>query len=58
MNTESTLHAIELAHKILQGNIVDSSGKLALNDKFFEGLDELLEKFQQTRELAEALREV
>jgi len=56
MNTESTLKAMELAHQLLQGNLVDKSGKLAVNDKFFEGLDEVLRKFSETRELAEAMR--
>lgn len=56
MNTQSTLRAIELAHKILQGNLVDIKGNLALDDKFFDGLDELLHKFEETRKLAEAMR--
>ena len=56
MNSEQTLHAIELAFKILQTNIVDSSGELVLDDDFFKGLDELLEKFHETRALAEGMR--
>ena len=56
MNSENTLEAMELAHQILEGNLVDKEGDLAVNDKFFEGLDEVLKKFSQTRELAESLR--
>lgn len=56
MNTEQTLQAVKQAFKVLQENLVDDSGHLALSDNFFEELDELLEKFQETRELAEAMR--
>ena len=56
MDTQSTLRAIELAHKILQGSIVDMQGNLALDDMFFEVLDDLLYKFEETRNLAEAMR--
>ena len=56
MNNQSTLRAIELAHKILQGNLVDTQGDLALDDRFFESLDELLQRFEETRKLAEAMR--
>ncbi|MDF1882162.1 hypothetical protein JHD50_12780 [Sulfurimonas sp. MAG313] len=56
MNSESTLKAMELAHQLLEGNLLDKKGALAVNDKFFEGLDEVLKKFSQTRELAETMR--
>jgi len=56
MNSETTLKAIELAHTILQNNLVDESGKLALDDKFLKNLDEILEKFSETRTLVEAMR--
>jgi len=56
MNGESTLKAIELAHKILQEKIVDDKGYLTVIDTFFEGLDALLEKLQNTRDLADGMR--
>ena len=56
MNAEDTLKALELAHQILQVNIMDKEGCLAVNDKFFEGLDQVLERLAETREFAETMR--
>lgn len=56
MKTETTLRAIELAHKLLAENIVDQRGSLAYDEGFLKVLDELLKKFNETRELAEAMR--
>jgi len=56
MKTEQTLEAVKQAFKVLQENLVDDSGHLALSENFFEELDELLEKFQETKALAEAMR--
>lgn len=57
MEAKQTLKAIELALQWLQNNLVDDEGRLALDDEFFQDFDQLMEKFMQTRELADALKE-
>jgi len=56
LNTEATLKAMTLAHKLLCDNIADDQGHLVYDEQFLKHLDELLEKLNETRALAEAMR--
>jgi len=56
MNSDITLRAIELAHILLRDNLADGGGHLVYDDKFFERLDQILEKIHETRDFAEAMR--
>ena len=56
-NPGITLMQMESALNNLHNTMVNEDGSLNLDDQFFELFDELMIKLQQTRELAQNLRE-
>jgi len=56
-NPALALMQIESALNHLQNTMVDENGKYNLDDTFLKLFDELLEKLQQTREIAQTLKE-
>jgi len=55
-NPAIALMQIETALNHLQNTMVDEDGKLTWDDTFFKLYDELMQKLQETREIAESLR--
>ena len=55
-NPAIALMQIETALNHLQNTMVDEDGKLTWDDEFFKLYKELLEKLQETQEIATTLR--
>ena len=55
-NPAIALMQIETALNHLQNTMVDEDGKLTWDDTFFKLYNELMQKLQETREIAESLR--
>ena len=55
-NPALTIMQLELALNNLQNTMVDESGKLALDDTFLKLFDELMQKLQEARRIAESMR--
>jgi len=55
-NPAMALMQIEAALNHLQNTMVDEDGKLTWDDEFFRLFDELMEKLNETRKIAEGLR--
>lgn len=56
-NPALTIMQLELALNNLQNTMIDENGKLSLDDKFLELFDELMQKLQDAREIAQKMRE-
>ena len=56
-NPAVALMQIETALNHLQNTMVDEDGKLTWDDTFFKLFDELMQKLNETREIAQTLRE-
>jgi len=55
-NTALTIMQLELALNNMQNTMVREDGTLALDEKFLALFDELMQKLNETREIAESLR--
>ena len=55
-NPALTIMQLELALNNMQNTMVREDGTLALDEKFLELFDELMQKLNETREIAESLR--
>ena len=55
-NPAMALMQIEAALNHLQNTMVDEDGKLTWDDEYFRLFDELMEKLNETRKIAEGLR--
>lgn len=55
-NPALTIMQLELALNNMQNTMIKDDGSFALDDKFLELFDELLNKLKDTRALAESLR--
>jgi hypothetical protein len=56
-NPAITVMQMESALNNMQNTMVKEDGTLNLDDKFFELFDELMIKLQETREIAQSIRE-
>jgi len=56
-NPAIALMQIETALNHLQNTMVDKNGKFSWDSEFFKLFDELMAKLQETRKIAESLRE-
>jgi hypothetical protein len=55
-NPAMALMQIETALNHLQNTMVDENGKLTWDDEFFRLYEELLQKLQETREIAKNIQ--
>ena len=55
-NPAITVMQLELALNNMQNTMVKEDGTLAFDDKFFTMFDDLMQKLQESRVLAESLR--
>jgi hypothetical protein len=53
-NPALALMQIETALNHLQNTMVDEDGKITWDEKFFELFDELMQKLEETREIAKS----
>lgn len=56
MNPALTIMQLEQALNNLQNTMVNESGKLALDDSFLKLFDELMQKLNDARVIAEGMR--
>jgi len=56
-NPAITVIQMELALNNMQNTMVNEDGSFNLDDTFFELFDELIVKLQETREIAQSIRE-
>ena len=56
-NPAITVMQMELALNNMQNTMVNKDGSFNLDDTFFELFDELIVKLQETREIAQSIRE-
>lgn len=57
MNPALTIMQLELALNNLQNTMVKEDGSLALDERFLEHFDDLMRRLQESRDLAESLRQ-
>ena len=57
MNPALTVMQMESALNHMQNTMVTEDGKFNLDDTFFELFDDLMQKLQETRTIAQTLRE-
>jgi len=55
-NPALTIMQLELALNNLQNTMIDEAGKLAVDAKFLELFDSIMEKLQESRAIAESMR--
>jgi len=55
-NPALTIMQLELALNNLQNTMIDETGKLAVDSKFLELFDSIMEKLQESRAIAESKR--
>ena len=55
-NPALTIMQLELALNNLQNTMIDETGKLAVDSKFLELFDSIMEKLQESRAIAESMR--
>jgi len=55
-NPALTIMQLELALNNLQNTMINEEGKLTLDTKFLELFDSLMEKLQESRNIAEGMR--
>lgn len=56
-NPGIALMQIESALNVMQNSMVNEDGTFNLDEEFFRLFDELMQKLQETREIAQTLRE-
>ena len=56
-NPAITVMQLELALNNMQNTMVKEDGNLALDERFFKMFDELMLKLQESRAIAESLRQ-
>jgi len=56
-NPALALMQIETALNHLQNTMVDEDGKLTWDEQFFKLFDELMQKLEETRKIAQSLKE-